>query len=185
MSRARKRSCQLQHRKSREINVTRNLFGIRFKGKNFGFLEFEGAHKYSCARPYGRSHSWFLLVWVSIQFMERNPDVSAGRFHEGESPTMLTALFTVGLFLAGLITGFDEAPKPWIVVLFSLLNIWSNSLAGLTVVAKRKRTDDATCQLPPYEIEVREGCCLLRNFVSAKINNGKGGHGHLHDRHLS
>jgi hypothetical protein len=37
--------------------------------------------------------------------------------------TMLTVLFTVGLFLAGLITGFDEAHKRWIVVLFSLLNI--------------------------------------------------------------
>jgi hypothetical protein len=62
-------------------------------------------------------------VWLSIQFVERNPDVSAGRFHEGESPTMLAVLFTVGLFLAGLIAGFDEAPKRWIVVLFSLLNI--------------------------------------------------------------
>jgi hypothetical protein len=37
--------------------------------------------------------------------------------------TMLTVLFTVGLFLAGLINGFDESAKRWVVVSFSLLNI--------------------------------------------------------------
>jgi hypothetical protein len=37
--------------------------------------------------------------------------------------TMLTVLFTVGLFLAGLISGFDESVKRWVVVSFSLLNI--------------------------------------------------------------
>ena len=53
----------------------------------------------------------------------------------GDNYTLLAMLFAIALFLAGLVTGFDESRKRWIVVIMSVALILFSSvmLSGLPV----------------------------------------------------